>query len=712
MSRNYFAHTGGDSKTSWQSLQDHLVNVSNLSGSFAGAFNAGDIGSFLGLLHDIGKYSDAFQRRLEGNPARVDHSTAGAQIASGKYGILGWLMAYIISGHHGGLPNGYTLENDRIPKTVPDYSAWLREITLPELNSRPLFKVVEDPNGFSLVFFIRMLFSCLVDADWSDTARFVNGIVPHDPTTPDVLEPILEAHLNSLAHSSADTPVNRIRREVLDQCRAAADNAPGWFTLTVPTGGGKTLSSLAFALRHAKRNQLRRVIYGIPFTSIIEQNAEVFRRIFGEDHVLEHHSHVIPPAVTDGDETEHPVRMTENWDMPLVVTTNVQLLESLFSNKPAQCRKLHNIAGSVIILDEAQTLPAPLLKPTLRALKELVVNYGCSVVLCTATQPALGGVWSNGLQTREIITDTDHLFRSLKRVQAEKTGSLSDEELTRRIAEEPQCLCIVNSRRHARELYLRLAEQGDVWHLSTLMYPAHRSRAIREIREALRLGKPCRVISTQLIEAGVDIDFPVVFRAMAGLDSIAQAAGRCNREGRLDTGRLFVFESNEHHPIGWLSKTASYGSAIYRISDDILSPDSIQCYFHNLYTSEKDNMGQSIMRKHELQSARPMIEFPEIAQAYRIIEDNTHAVFIETEKSASLIAHLMNNPKDMLALRRLQQYGVSIYDNEYRRLHNAVMIEEIFPFGPMKLINQALYHPVTGLQVEDPYLLNNNQLSI
>jgi CRISPR-associated endonuclease/helicase Cas3 len=711
MKCSYYAHTNGESHDKWQLLASHLTNVADLAGEFAGAFNARANGRLLGLLHDLGKYSCAFQERLQGSSQRVDHSTAGAKVASERYGPVGWLLAYLVAGHHGGLPDGYELENDRLTKSLPDFSAWEQEVALPEDVGKLNCRLTEKPYGFSIAFYLRMLFSCLVDADWTDTARFMNGpgIVARSTITE--LLKTLDAHLQTLCLSANDTLVNRVRREVLDQCRDAADSDPGWFTLTVPTGGGKTLSSLAFALRHAVRNHQRRVIYGIPFTSIIEQNAQVFRGIFGDDDVLEHHCHVIPATETDGEEADHPVRSTENWDFPLIVTTNVQLLESLFANKSAKCRKLHNIAGSVIILDEAQTLPVPLLKPTLRALKELVANFGCSVVLCTATQPALGGEWGKGLQTREIIADTNHLFLTLDRVRAQKLGPLTDEELVRRIAEEPQCLCIVNSRRHARELFCALGVSGDVWHLSTLMYPAHRTRTLKAIRLALKEGRPCKVISTQLIEAGVDIDFPVVFRAMAGLDSVAQAAGRCNREGRLDYGRLYAFEANQHPPMGWLNKTAGYGNATYRMKEDLLAPESIQCYFNNLYESEKERMGQEIIRMHEVSSNASLIPFPEIARSYKLIEDNTGVVFIETPESLPLIHRLAAYNRDTDAMRRLQQFGVSIYDNEYRRLRVARVVEEIFTDGPVKLINPDLYHPATGLQVEDPRSLNSATLN-
>lgn len=469
----FFAHSLPDQPTSrWQPLPEHLNAVGERAGECAAWFGATALAVAAGRLHDVGKYSAEFQARLRGDPQRVDHSSWGAKLALERCGPLGALLAYGIAGHHAGLANGRgegerTALQDRVAAPLPPLSdQWQRDITLPAALGAPTgFKPGSHGRGsFQLAFLARMLFSCLVDADFLDTEAFYRRTESDQPSPrvrpmPDLaaLRTRLDAHLGTF---KADTDVNHIRAQVLQHVRAQAGSQPGLFSLTVPTGGGKTLASLAFALDHALAHGLRRVIFVIPFTSVVEQNAAVFRHALGDlgdDAVLEHHSAFVasPTPRTDPDRYEAQKKLQlamENWDAPIVVTTAVQFFESLFAARPSQCRKLHNIAASVVVIDEAQTMPLKLLRPCVAAIDELTRNYRSSVVLCTATQPALEAPkFEGGLnQVRELAPDVARLFRQLERVRVRHIRTLDDDALAAELRARPQVLCIVNNRRHAR----------------------------------------------------------------------------------------------------------------------------------------------------------------------------------------------------------------------------------------------------------------------
>ena len=567
----YYAHSGNnEDKSDWQKLDDHLLKVAATAKTNAEHFKAGNIASLAGLLHDLGKYTPAFQARLEGSSKRIDHATAGAKIAAELLPEPWYkLIAFAIAGHHAGLANGKGEGDGRRTleaRLKQEFGAgrsellrldeiWKQELQLPEINQQILPQIQPHPDtnqhGFQYAFLIRMIFSCLVDADFIDTDKFykkLNGETWLRGDYPDLsaLKPVFDQHLEAKLKSSTPTSINQLRQEILHHARGKAQENPGLFTLTVPTGGGKTLTSMAFALDHALAKNMRRIIYVIPFTSIIEQNARVFREAFGalgKDAVLEHHSNFDVSKIKSKNEetdekTEDKLKLAmENWDMPVVVTTAVQFFESLFADRPARCRKLHNIAGSVIILDEAQTLPLNFLKPVMAVIDELATNYHCSLVLCTATQPALCAPdFKKGFKNvRELAPDPRRLFTELSLVNIQHLGELTDAEVLARMQENPQILTIVNNRRQAQALFQELKEQktNGIFVLTTLMCGAHRTETLNEIRKRLadKVNKPpCRVVSTSLIEAGVDVDFPCVMRAEAGLDSIAQAAGRCNRE--------------------------------------------------------------------------------------------------------------------------------------------------------------------------------------
>lgn len=691
----YYAHsTGKSNKSNWQPLKTHLVNVAEIASEFGKDFNAGPIAYTSGLLHDLGKYSTDFQRRLEGNPRQVDHSTAGAIVAWKTYQkAFGLIFAYVVTGHHGGLLN-YGSIADGLKKRLhndglPDYSAYRREIAVPDPKSHILSLCpLPDKRGFSISFFTRMLFSCLVDADSLDTERFVDptrSSIRGNYESLDILYKKFEEFMQEKNSRAKDTPINRERRAIFNQCVSAGQSPPGFFTLTVPTGGGKTLSSMAFALEHLKHHKLERIFYVIPYTSIIEQNAHVFRKIIGDRNVLEHHSNFDADKIEfdDMDTGAESLKLaSENWDMPIVVTTNVQFFESLFSNRRSRCRKLHNLTKSVIILDEAQMLPTEYLLPSLAALSELVRNYRSTVVICTATQPKLNDLLDKDFHAREIVDSPDKLYETFRRVSITDLGSLDDKDLIDRLSVHRHVLCIVNTRKHAKVLFDGLGESGNCYHLSARMCPVHRREKIAEIKQLLTEGKDCKVVSTQLIEAGVDIDFPVVYRTMTGIDSIAQAAGRCNREGILRNGEVFIFRSTEKHgkATSWQRFTAEIGEMALQGSDDPLSLTTVSRYFEKLYHYKEEGGldEKKILSKIEERARELAFPFEDIADAFRLIDEPTKDLIIPYDDHArSKVKELKSAEFPWRYVRDLQPYTVSIYPQEFQEMERAGAIDSI-----------------------------------
>jgi CRISPR-associated endonuclease/helicase Cas3 len=544
--RDCYAHSKpGTPIADWECLADHLMTVGDRASKFASHFGWSEAARMAGVLHDVGKSAPEFQAYIRGERGLgPDHSTAGARVAVATYPSgLGRMLAYMIAGHHTGLVNGDRLDA-RLADTyrIPDYSDWSAyagTLVHPGGLIGPLIQ--GEASGFCEAMLTRMLFSCLVDADFLETERFYCGAaMPRGQNRPlEDLRDRLAGHMESLRARAVASPLNTHRARILDNVIAAASQTPGVFTLTVPTGGGKTLASLRFALEHAVRHKLRRVVYVAPYTAIIEQTAAVFRDALGSvEDVLEHHAS-FDWAATDHDDEGRDglvkLRLAaENWDVPIVVTTVVQFFESLFATHTSHCRKLHNLAGAVIVLDEAQSLP--LLRPCVTALRELARNYRCSVVLCTATQPALRAVdnFPGGFEiddSRELAPEPRRLYAALRRVTVERlTAPVGDEPIAEAFAGRDQMLCIVNTRAHARTLYERIAALPGATHLTTLMCPAHRRAVLASLRRRLAKGQPVRLVATSLIEAGVDIDFPEVWRTVAGLDSIAH--------GGVDPGEL------------------------------------------------------------------------------------------------------------------------------------------------------------------------------
>ena len=757
---SYYAHSAQDELGNplpyehWQTLQNHASNVGNLAAAFAQVFEADEIACYTGQLHDLGKYSLPFQRRLKGEAKSVDHATAGAKIAVERWGnVIGKLMAFCIAGHHAGLANGNgegdnrrTLKQRLALQFGADIPAldnlWQQEIKLPQNLSAPPLKADAHHPFFSYAFFTRMLYSCLVDADYLDTEAFylkLENKAVERGGYPDLnaLQRNFNQFINDFRRRIAQAPeqteaekrnaaLNRLRSEILDYAVQQAAQAQGLFTLTVPTGGGKTFTSMAFALEHAKRHGMRRVIYVIPFTSIIEQNAAEFRKAFGElgeQAVLEHHS-TFDDGKLQGEATKDKLRLaSENWDAPIVVTTAVQFFESLFADRSSRCRKLHNIAGSVIILDEAQMLPLNLLLPIMQAIKELAKNYRCSVVMCTATQPAVqaeNGFYRGFENVREIAPKPTALFDKLRRTTVQHIGTQTDADLLAKLGEYPQMLVIVNNRRHARSLYDQAKHLDGTFHLTTLMCAKHRSQKLDEIRGRLKNGEPCRVIATSLIEAGVDVDFPLVMRAEAGLDSVAQAAGRCNREGKRSSENSFVWifapEEQWKAPPELAAQAAVMRLTADSFSDDLLSTQAVTAYFAELYQlkgSELDN--KKILKMHN--DAGQSLDFPfqTIADKFRMIESHMQPLIIPFDVEAeNLISSLRYADHIGGVLRKLQPYTVQIPEKALAALYKAGRIEPINEknFGKQfyTLIGLDLYDEVAGLSWEDTEFLKGESL--
>lgn len=690
----YYAHsTNIEDKNNWQLLKHHLENVANETSEFAKEFNAEQFGYASGLLHDIGKYSPEFQRRLDGVKIRVDHSTAGAQEAKKLYGMFqSRILEYVITGHHGGLLNYGTKEcglDERLSRTfLPDYSAYKCEILIPDLNKvRPSLTPINNKMGFAISFYTRMLFSCLVDADFLDTERFISpdkSSFRGQHESFDDLFAKFDYYMKTKLSLAEENSINKYRREIYEQCIEKAELSPQMFSLTVPTGGGKTLSSMAFALNHLKKHNLNRILYVIPYTSIIEQNADVFREIFGNQNVLEHHSNYDPKNEKSEniDIAQEKLKLSsENWDIPIIVTTNVQFFESLFSNKVSRCRKLHNLAKSVIILDEAQMLPTGFLKPCLAVLSELVVNYGSTVVICTATQPNLNGLLDKSIKPIEIMHSLQELYEAFRRVCVTDLGNMDDSDLSTSLNARKQVLCIVNTRKHAQSLYEQLSESESCYHLSARMCPVHRRKKLKEIKSLLKEGAECRVVSTQLIEAGVDIDFPVVFRAISGIDSVCQAAGRCNREGKLASGEVYVFRSTEKYgkATHWQSRVAEIGSMIFDEWDDPLSLPAVDRYFEKLYSYEGDGLDKKrILPVFEERLRDIAFPFEDVANAFNLIENDTRDIIIPyDDKARSIIKQIQQTGFPGKYVRNLQGYTVSIYVNEFKALEESNAISSI-----------------------------------
>ena len=766
MEKNPIAHVRQNQDNTWteQPLSEHLKNVARLACQFAEVFGAGDWAKVCALWHDLGKYISEWQAHLRGasgydpdahlesTPGKINHSTAGAVLAFQRIQIppIASIIAYVVAGHHAGLPDWYpggasgaplperiSKKNDIHELNTEDIQR-VRQIEearpfleTPLPQSAPFTKKDWHKWGDHLHLWIRMLYSCLVDADFLDTEAFMtleNALLRRHGQSMGELKSRFDRYMKKMQEKTEPSPVNDQRNRVLDLCREKAQMPPGFFTLTVPTGGGKTLSSIAFALGHAVNYAKRRIIVAIPYTSIIEQTAKVLQfgsdndekirtiierneELFGEENVIEHHSNIDPES-----ETRQGRLATENWDAPIIVTTNVQLFESLLAARSSSCRKLHNLANSVIILDEAQMLPPEYLKTITSVLHGLVEHFGVTIVLCTATQPVLSGTIGSGTaafsglpQCTEIMDDPSFLSKEFKRVHlhfpSPQEPPSSWEEIAEKVAGHQQCLAVVNSRKDCRTLHALLPD--DTVHLSAFMCAEERSDVINGIKERLREKLPIRVVSTQLVEAGVDIDFPVVFRAMAGLDSIAQAAGRCNREGKLNKsgqfGQVFVFSPPTPAPPGLLRKGEDACRAILR-SQEIseLDPAIFSLYFRTFYNAVNTFDASDYIKDLCSESMDFRFQFRTQSQKFNLINDVSQQGVIvwyqgrkRSTSSLDYIGELRRIGPSRHLSRKMQRFTVTIPLYLHEKLMKEGMIEKIAGYSVQR--SPGLYKEGLGL---------------
>lgn len=734
----FLAHVKLGREGVWETheLGEHLREVARRTTEGSACFALSEWGHLAGLWHDLGKYQPEFQNyirsvsgfdaHIETAPGRVKHAIAGAIHVAETLGPYGRLLAYLIAGHHAGLPDWHPGEakGAALSQELKDEVVTLAKSKSggapPEILN-PGIALPKPPvhESRELHFWLRMLFSSLVDADFLDTEAFMDkgrtSLRGDHAAIPSLLA-AYDLHMAenfAVADIDNDNPVKRLRTEIRDSCLARASDSPGLFSLTVPTGGGKTLASLGFALHHARQHGLKRIIYVIPYTSIIEQTADVFRDVFKDIEpapVIEHHSNL-----EVDNETSKSRLACENWDAPIVVTTNVQFFESLYAARPSRCRKLHNIAESVVILDEAQLLPPEHLKPILDALRQLVDRYRVSVVLSTATQPTLGNTRCDpfgrtvleGLgHARELAPDQARLYRDLDRVTVSLPASPDDrrtwDDIAAALVQCEQVLCIVNRRDDAEVLWRKLP-QGAI-HLSARMCGAHRATVIADIKDRLKVGESIRVVSTQLVEAGVDLDFPVVYRAMAGLDSIAQAAGRCNREGKLapEKGRVVVFNPPKPSPSGLLLKAEQAAQRVLAgASGEPLTPANYTLYFDHFYGDVNSYDKEGVMDLLARDAARGEIQFRTAAEKFRLIPDQgQQSVFVQWGEGAALIERLKTEGPYRELMRRLQRHSVTLYDYQWKKLVASGDLELHKDFIIQK--SEALYHEALGLLPEIP----------
>jgi CRISPR-associated endonuclease/helicase Cas3 len=693
-----YAHSlPGKALIEWQPLCTHLKNVANIASNCAKHFNSADWAWDAAWLHDLGKAANEFQAYLrrqnsvdddtydDVGPGRVNHSSAGAAYALDILGPkAGLAIAYLVAGHHAGLPDYFSSDTGRAALQIrleegrTNLGRIKSDAETIDQHLRHPIKPPAFVNPANCHLWLRMLFSCLVDADFLETECFMNPLQKEfrcGYPAFSVLKKFFDAHMRKIVSRAGPTTVNIARKEILSACRGAATQAPGLFTLTVPTGGGKTLSAMAFALDHGAKHGKRRIIYVIPYTSIIEQTAAILSDIFGAENVVEHHSNLDPDK-----ETQRTRLASENWDAPIIVTTNVQFFESLYAAKPSRCRKLHNIVNSVIILDEAQLLPPELLEPCVEVIKDLVNNYGVTVVLSTATQPAL----PNLDNFREIVADPDTLYERLKRTAIIMPPDLSLctdwPDIAGRVRQHDQALCVVNTRRDCYELHKGMPH-GTV-HLSALMCGEHRSEVIGQIKQRLKQGAPVRVISTQLVEAGVDMDFPVVYRALAGLDAIAQAAGRCNREGKLNAqgrlGEVHVFVPPKPAPRGLLLKGENTTRELFALADfDPVRPEAFTRYFELFYSRVNDTGG---IFKEMLQRDAPNLEFHfrTAANQFRLIDETQRPLFVQFGKSGQWLDDLRRCGPKRQVMRKLQRYVVNISKGNFEKAKLDGLVEQVW----------------------------------
>lgn len=735
MNEKFIAHVRKNDDGTWVSphgLIEHLENTARLTEIYTDKFNSGEWGKAAGLAHDVGKGRAEWQKylklksgydeeaHLEGKTGKIPHAIHGAKLVEDLFGKgFGRFLAYCIAGHHAGLPDWSSAEGagqsslqfrQTQVKGLEDIDESVIDLIHPAKPTIPPWRFAK---GLDLSLWIRMLFSSLVDADFLDTESYMDqerAVNRGNYCSMSELLKRFKQHIKQLDENAENTKVNEIRRDIRTKCVQMASEAQGVFSLSVPTGGGKTLSTLAFALEHAIKHNLDRIIYVIPYTSIIEQNADVFRTAVGDDQVVEHHS-----SLNEEGSTLKSRLAAENWDAPIIVTTSVQFFESLFAAKSSRCRKLHNITRSVVILDEAQLVPADYLAPILETMQLLVDHYQVSFVISTATQPAfkerfIDGKLFPGLKKIKEIMGSDQevhlLYQSLKRYNIQFPTDLNSisswEEVAEELQQYDQVLCVVSDRKSCRELH-SLMPKGT-FHLSALMCGQHRSEMIDTIKQKLKNKEPVRIISTQLVEAGVDLDFPVVYRAFAGLDSITQAAGRCNREGKLpDLGKVVVFVPPRKAPMGILRKAADTTRSIISTNSAPLKHDVFEEYFSELYWKANSLDSKDIISLLNPDLQECSISFRTAADRFHIIDESLQkTILIRYGEGERLINLLKSTGPDRWLLRKLQRYTVNIYNDDFSQMLKRGSVEEIYP-TIFAVTSSSEYSKEIGLLVETQF---------
>ena len=737
MTTEYVAHVKQQTDGRWDThlLEEHLYAVAGLAEKFAQSFGSKDWAYLAGLWHDLGKYRPAFQAHIRKSSgyepdahitseksSNTSHASTGAVYAMEKFGDIGKILAYAIAGHHAGLPDfeiddakGRALKEiiSRDQRLLQEALAEKIPETILNKESPELPRFITPAQKDHLHIWIRMLFSCLVDADFLDTEYFMSPEQADNRGQDTGMKEMLSCfneYMERFQQKQREGPVNSIRAKILERCRVKANGEPGIYTMTVPTGGGKTLSSLAFALEHAVKHNKQRIIYAIPYTSIIEQTAEVFREVFEPlgEVLIEHHSNTEPDEYEK--ETSWSRLAVENWDAPLIVTTTVQLFESLYAARTSRCRKLHNLVNSVIVLDETQLLPPEQLYPIRHIIRAIKEHYGVTFIMSTATPTGFGAQTSpfgkkllEEVESQEIIDAPDDYYRQLERVNFKLPADLSQKQSWDDISSElKKCdsvLAVVNTRKDAKELWEKMPE--GTFHLSALMCAQHRSEVIGKIKNQLEHGQSTRVISTQLVEAGVDLDFPVVYRALAGLDSIVQAAGRCNREGRLDKGKVVVFVPPHEPPQGLLTQARNTSvSLLYGFQGDIQSPETFKRYFDKFYAGVKNHDKNDVLKKLQHTADELKIQFRTAAQRFKMIDDkDTVSVLVRYGDNDSLLSILAKGEPDRWLLRKLQRYTVTLYKYQFEKMLYRGEIEEICQ-GFYAQSGSGIYHSVLGLLPE------------
>ncbi|MCD7741298.1 MAG: CRISPR-associated helicase Cas3' [Ruminococcus sp.] len=723
----YIAHKIDEKE---QTVKDHLEETAELAKNNAlEPFK--DLAYECGLLHDIGKYTQSFQCRIRGDNKKCEHAICGAQWINDNWSDpFNALMEYCIAGHHTGLPDGGKKTDTadspslsgRMKRISEDFSEFENEIT-PEIpNTKEIFSYLsKQKNSEDLVeiyaFMTKYVFSCLTDADYLNTERFYNENAKRGMSGD--FKKAREKLQEKLKSFKSDTKVNKARNDLLNQAIENSEDLVDINILNMPTGSGKTLCSLKIALDYAVNRNKKRIIYVIPYTSIIEQTADEFRKIFGNAMpILEHHSNFdydkklgknsdnISGEIDEENElTEEKLRRTcENWDAPFIVTTSVQFFQSLYHYKGSRLRKLHNMADSLIVFDEIHLLPIDLLQPCLRGIGFITKYLNSEAIFLSATMPNYSNLFKAYLpdcKTKELILDKSE-FDSFSNCKYINLGKCSLEKVVIKSCDYTSSLIIVNSRKSARDVYKLL--DGKKYHLTTYMTPSHRSSVIANIKQALKNNEKITVVSTSLVEAGVDLDFEAVFRELAGLDSILQSGGRCNREGLRDSGDVFIFETEENSPkeIGVRANIVRNMLSEY---NDISTQEAVEDYYERLFGFKKKKINSCSIASFEGKVTRPeQIPFRKFAESFEFIKDDTIAVVIDNcEETHELLKSLEYG--SMSAKRSLQRYSVALrtgksngYDNEFEIMLKSGLIapqEDLFV-----LTNNDYYKDDIGLVTE------------